>query len=66
MTCVNAMPMHGHTKELAEFIGIQHRGAYDFPRAPLEWIGPHVVEMEALLHQVQTVGVIVKTSSVDI
>ncbi len=27
MTCVNAVPMHGHTKEPAEFIGIQHRGA---------------------------------------
>ncbi len=65
MTCVNVMPMHGHTKEPAEFIGVQHRGACDFPRALLEWIGPHVVEMEALLHQVWTVGVIVRTSSVD-
>ncbi len=66
MTCVNATPMHGHTKKPAEFIQVQHRGACDFPRALLEWIGPHVVDMEALLHQVQTVGVIVKTSSVDI
>jgi hypothetical protein len=66
MTCVNAMPMHGHAKEPAEFTGVQHRGAFDFLRALLEWIGPHVVEMEALLHQVRTVGVIVKTRSVDI
>jgi hypothetical protein len=58
--------MHGHAKGLAEFIGVQHRGACDFPRALLEWIGPHVLEMEALLHQVRTVGVIVKTSSVDV
>jgi hypothetical protein len=66
MTCVNATPMHGQTKEPAKFIGVQHRGACDFPRALLEWIGPHVVEMEALFHQVGTVGGIVKTSSVDI
>ncbi len=59
MTCVNAVPMHGHAKEPAEIIGVQHRGACDFPRALLEWIGPHVVEMEALLHQIQAVGVIV-------
>ncbi len=58
--------MHGCAKELTGFIGVQHRGACDFPRALLEWIGLHVVEMEVLLHQVQTVGVIVKTSSVDI
>jgi hypothetical protein len=30
-----------------------------FPRAHIEWIGPHVVGMEALLHQVQAVGVVV-------
>jgi hypothetical protein len=51
MTCVNAMPMHGRAKELAKFIEVQHRGACNFPRALLEWIDPHVVEMEALLHQ---------------
>ena len=45
--------------ESAEFIGVQHRGACDFPRALLEWIGPHVVEMEALLHQIKAVGVVV-------
>jgi hypothetical protein len=52
MTCVNAVPMHGHAKEQAEFIGVQHRGACDFPRALLEWIGPPVVEMEMFLHQI--------------
>jgi hypothetical protein len=46
MTCVNAVPMHGHAKEPVEFIGVQHREACDFPRALPEWIGPHVVEME--------------------
>jgi hypothetical protein len=29
------------------------------PQASQEWIVPHVVEMEALLHQVQAVGVVV-------
>jgi hypothetical protein len=28
-----------------------------FPGAHLDWIGPHVVGMEALHHQVQAVGV---------
>jgi hypothetical protein len=51
--------MHGHAKELAEFIGVQHRGACDFPRALPEWISPYVVEMEAFLHQIQAVGVVV-------
>jgi hypothetical protein len=51
--------MHGHAKEPAEFIGVQHRGACDFPRALLEWISPHVVEMETLLHQIQAIGVVV-------
>jgi hypothetical protein len=59
MTCVNAVPMHDHAKEPTEFIGIQHKGACDFPRALLEWISPHVVEMEALLYQIQAVGVVV-------
>ncbi len=59
MTCVNAVPMHGHEKEPAEFIGVQHRGTYDFPRALLERISPHVVQMEVLLYQIQAVGVVV-------
>ena len=37
-----------------------------FPGAHQDWIGPHVVGMEALLHQVQAVGVVVMTSSVEI
>jgi hypothetical protein len=37
-----------------------------FPGAHQDWISPDVVGMEALLHQVQAVGVVVMTSSVEI
>jgi hypothetical protein len=37
-----------------------------FPGAHQDWISPHVVGMEALLHQVQAVGAVVMTSSVEI
>jgi hypothetical protein len=36
-----------------------------FPEAHQDWIGLHVVGMMALLHQVQTFGVVVMTSSVE-
>ncbi len=66
MTCVNAMPVYGNEIESAELARVWNRGACDFPRALCKWIGPHVVEMEALLHQVQAVGVVATTSSVKI
>jgi hypothetical protein len=37
-----------------------------FPGAHQDLIGPHVVGMEALLHQVQAVGGVVMTSFVEI
>jgi hypothetical protein len=67
MTCVNTQTMYSHAKEPTKFDGVQNRGAYDFPWSSSKiWIGPHVVGMEALLHQVQAVGVVVMTSSVEI
>jgi hypothetical protein len=60
------MTMYGCAKELTEFDGVQDREHVISLRANLEWIGPHVIEMEALLHQVQAVGVVVKASSVEI
>ena len=50
MTCVNAMPVYGNAMESAESAEVWNRGACDFPRALCKWIGPHVVEMEGLLH----------------
>ena len=50
MTCVNAMPVYGNAMESAELARVWNRGACDFPRALRKWIGPHVVDMEALLH----------------
>ena len=50
MTCANAMSVYDHAIELAELARVWNRGACDFPRALCKWIGPHVVEMEALLH----------------
>jgi hypothetical protein len=50
MTCVNAMPVYGNAMESAESAEVWNRGACDFPWALCKWIGPHVVEMEALLH----------------
>jgi hypothetical protein len=47
-----------HAKELTKFDGVQDRGC-DVPQSSYqEWIGPHVVEMEAILHQVQAVWVV--------
>ncbi len=66
MTCVNAQTMYGHAKEPTEFDESKTGERVTFPGAHQDWIGPHVVGMEALLHQVQAVGVVVMTSSVEI
>jgi hypothetical protein len=49
--------MYGHAKDPTEFDGVQKGERVIFPGACLDWIGPHVVGMETLLHQVQAVGV---------
>jgi hypothetical protein len=66
MTCVNTQTMYGHAKEPTEFDESKRGERVTFPGAHQDWIGPHVVGMEALLNQVQAAGVVVITSSVDI
>jgi hypothetical protein len=52
MTCVNAMPVYGmqcNRQNRLESETGEHVFSV-FPGALCKWIGPHVVEMEALLH----------------
>jgi hypothetical protein len=58
--------MYGHAKEPTEFDESKTGERVTFPGAYQDWISTHVVGMEALLHQVQAVGVVVTTSSVEI
>ena len=61
------MPVYGHAcKRIGQIRWSQKQGSMWFPRALCEWIGPHVVKMEALLYYIQTVWGHWKTCSVEI